>query len=116
MFMSSKYAVGDIVNIFSDCMADCKILEVLSEKEYMATAIKIHHPKQNESFFGKNKKFKIKEDKIICKISASDNDDYATALRKCLNDWGYDNGITIPCYRWNDLYIRLEALKKEYST
>lgn len=61
----NKYIVGDIVGICSDCMADCKILEILPEKEYIASAVKIYHPKPKDSFFGKNKKFKVKENQIV---------------------------------------------------
>ena len=44
----------------------------------------------------------------------STNSGYATALGKCLNEWGYDHGISLPCHRWEDLYQRLNALKAEH--
>jgi len=65
---SHKYAINDIVGICSDCMADCKITALLPNKTYTATAVKIHHPKPEESFFGKNKFFNVKENQIVVKL------------------------------------------------
>ena len=28
-------------------------------------------------------------------------------IKKCLNDWGYDHGVSLPSHRWEDLYKRL---------
>jgi hypothetical protein len=64
-----RYKIGDIVGICSDCMADCKILKLLPNKQYVATAVTIHHPKPKESFFGQNPEFKVKEKQIVCKLS-----------------------------------------------
>lgn len=65
-----RYEVGDIVGICSDCMADCEILECLSKRKgvglsYVAKAVKIHHPRPKESFFGQNKKFQVREKQIF---------------------------------------------------
>lgn len=67
------YKVDDIVGIIGDCMADCKIVECLSKKKgqslsYVATAVKIHHPKPKESFFGRNKTFNVRENQIVVKL------------------------------------------------
>jgi len=69
-----KYKKGDIVGIVSDCMADCRILCRLRKRDgqalsYMATAEKIHHPRPQESFFGKNKRFVVRERDILVKLS-----------------------------------------------
>ncbi|MDO8640080.1 MAG: hypothetical protein Q7R33_00885 [Nitrosarchaeum sp.] len=69
MVKDVKYKINDVVGICSDCMADCRIVKILPNKEYIATAITIHHPKPKESFFGKNKKFTVKESQIVCKLS-----------------------------------------------
>jgi len=68
-----RYKVGDIVGICSDCMADCEILECLPKKprealSYRATAIRIHHPNPEKSFFGENKEFQVKEKQIVVKL------------------------------------------------
>ena len=69
-----KYKVGDIVGICSDCMADCKILKRIPKVKgqvlsYVATAVIIHHPKPKESWFGQNKEFTVREDRIVVKLS-----------------------------------------------
>lgn len=62
----------------------------------------------------------LKVNEIVCALNAieatstSTNSGYATALGKCLNEWGYDHGISLPCHRWEDLYQRLNALKAEH--
>jgi len=63
-----KYKKGDIVGIVADCMADCKVIKLLPNKEYELEAIKIHHPKPKESFFGKNKRFKARQNQITVKL------------------------------------------------
>lgn len=68
-----RYKVGDVVGICSDCMADCEILECLPKEDgqalsYRATAVAIHHPKPEDSFFGKNKEFLVKEKQIVVKL------------------------------------------------
>jgi hypothetical protein len=49
-------------------------------------------------------------------LKPSHNSDYAAALRKCLNEWGYDHGFSLPCHRWNGLYQRLNALRSKQRT
>jgi len=63
-----RYKKGDIVGIVADCMADCKIIKLLPNKEYELQAVKIHHPNPKESFFGKNKRFKAKQNQITVKL------------------------------------------------
>ncbi len=65
-----RYEVGDIVGICSDCMADCEILERLPKQDgvglsYVAKAVKIHHPRPKESFFGQNEKFRVLERQVV---------------------------------------------------
>ena len=69
-----QYKKDDIVGICADCMANCKILERIPKKkgeafQYVATAVEIHHPNPKESFFGQNKKFKVKEKQIVVKLN-----------------------------------------------
>lgn len=70
-----KYKAGDIVGIVSDCMADCKIICRLRKRPgqalcYVVTAVAIHHPRPEESFFGKNKKFLAREKDILVRLQS----------------------------------------------
>ncbi len=70
---SHRYKKDDMVGICTDCMADCRIVEVIPKKKgqslsYVASAVSIHHPKPKESFFGKNKKFTVRENQITVKL------------------------------------------------
>jgi hypothetical protein len=70
----SMYKKGDIVGVIGDCMAECKILEVLPKKKgektsYVATAMKIAHPDPDSTFFGKNEQFCITDKQVVLKIS-----------------------------------------------
>lgn len=65
-----KYKAGDLVGVVADCMADCKIICRLRKKSgqvlcYVAKAVKIHHPRPKESFFGKNKHFLLEERRVF---------------------------------------------------
>lgn len=69
-----RFRVGDVVGVTADCMAECEILEIIPKKKgqshsYVAEAIKINHPKPYESFFGQNKKFVLKDNQILLRIS-----------------------------------------------
>ena len=71
-----KYKKGDLVGIVVDCMANCRILYRLHKQSgkglsYVATAVKIHHPRPKESFFGKNKKFVVLERQIMLKLTGA---------------------------------------------
>jgi hypothetical protein len=51
-------------------MADCEIVRRIRKKpghalSYVARAVKIHHPRPKESFFGKNKQFLLQEKRIV---------------------------------------------------
>jgi hypothetical protein len=64
-----KYKAGDIVGICADCMADCEIVRRVRKRDgqaltYVAKAVKIHHPRPKESFFGKNPEFMVREKQI----------------------------------------------------
>ena len=65
-----KYSVGDLVGICADCMADCEIVQCLPKRKgqaltYVAKAVSIHHPRPEESFFGKNPLFEVRENQIV---------------------------------------------------
>ncbi len=65
-----KYTEGDLVGVCADCMADCVIVKCLPKKpgvalSYVASAVKIHHPKPKTSFFGQNKEFEVGEKQIV---------------------------------------------------
>lgn len=69
-----KYQVGNIVGVVADCMADCEILECLPKEaghglSYLATAVSIHHPHPEQSFFGQNVKFVVPEKQIVVRLS-----------------------------------------------
>jgi len=60
-----KYDKGDLVGI---------ILRRVRKRDgegfsYVVTAETIHHPKPEESFFGKNKEFVVLERQIVVKLS-----------------------------------------------
>lgn len=51
-------------------MADCEIVRRIKKRQgqvvtYVARAVKIHHPRPEESFFGKNKTFLLEERRIL---------------------------------------------------
>lgn len=69
-----KYKVGDLVGIVVDCMANCEILRCVPKVKgkgltYIAKAVKIHHPRPKESFFGKNSEFEVRERQITLRLS-----------------------------------------------
>jgi hypothetical protein len=50
-------------------MADCEIVRRVRKRpgralSYVARAVKIHHPRPKESFFGKHKQFLLEERRI----------------------------------------------------
>jgi hypothetical protein len=64
-----KYRAGDIVGVVADCMADCRIVRRLRKKpgeslRYIAQAVKVHHPRPKESFFGKHERFLLEEKRV----------------------------------------------------
>jgi len=64
-----RYRPGDLVGVVADCMADCEIVRRVRKRpgqalSYIARAVKVHHPRPNESFFGKNKQFLLEERRI----------------------------------------------------
>jgi hypothetical protein len=71
-----KYKKGDLVGIIKDCMADCRILRRLKKRDgqalsYVVTVERIHSSiPPEETFFGKNKNFVVRERQILLKLSA----------------------------------------------
>lgn len=69
-----KYAVGNIVGVVADCMANCEIIKVIPKKKgkgfcYIAKAVHISHPKPSETFFGKNDTFELPEHRVVVRLS-----------------------------------------------
>lgn len=70
-----RYRPGDVVGVVGDCMADCEIVRRIRKRpgqvlSYIARAVKIHHPKPKESFFGKNKQFLLEERRVTVLLKA----------------------------------------------
>jgi len=60
-----KYAVGSIVGVVADCMCECEVIRRLPQKRYVLKVVKIAHPRPKETWFGKNPKFTVDENRIM---------------------------------------------------
>jgi len=68
-----RFKVGDVVGVVGDCMCNCEILEIIPKKKgqshsYIAKAVKISHPNPEETFFGKNEKFIVRDNEILVRL------------------------------------------------
>jgi len=75
-----KYRPGDVVGVVADCMADCKIVRRIRKRpgqalSYVARAVKIHHPRPKESFFGQHKQFLLQERRITVLLKGAGDRD-----------------------------------------